>query len=101
MKAIKSIVADIRDELEVAQHYAEMAAKLRDTDATAAGIYAEMARQELTHVDKLHGMAVKLINESKAAGHEAPAAMQAVWDWEHSGMIDRTARIRALLDMAR
>lgn len=101
MKAIKDIVEDIRDELDGAKHYAEKAVRMRDTDMSAANTYAEMSRQELSHVDKLHAMAVKLINEHRAAGHTAPAAMQAVWDWEHSRMMDTVVRIKALLDMAK
>ena len=100
MKSIKHIVKDIREELDGAEHYAEIAAKLRDTDMTAANTYAEMARQELSHVDKLHGLAVKLINEQKTAGVTVPAAMQAVWDWEHEGMVERSTRIKMLLDMS-
>lgn len=101
MKAIKEIVEDIRDELDGAKHYAEKAVRMRDTDMTAANTYAEMARQELGHADKLHGMAVKLINEQRAAGVTPPASMQVVWDWEHERMIDQTARIKALLDMVK
>lgn len=101
MKAIKEIVEDIRDELDGAKHYAEKAVKLRDTDMTASNTYAEMSRQELAHVDKLHGLAVKLINEQRASGATVPTAMQAVWDWEHENMIEHTARIKSLLDMAR
>lgn len=101
MKAIKEIVEDIRDELDGAKHYAEKAVKMRDTDMTAATTYAEMSRQELTHVDKLHNMAVKLINEQRASGVTPPASMQAVWDWEHEKMIDYVARVKALLDMVK
>lgn len=101
MKEIKEIVEEIRDELEGAKHYAEQAAKLKDNDMSRSETYAEMAKQELSHVDKLHGMAVKKIEAHKAAGHEAPAAMQAVWDWEHDRMIKCAAKIRAMLEMAR
>lgn len=47
----------------------------------------------------LHAQAVRLINEQRASGVVAPASMQAVWDWEHELMVDKTAKIRALLDM--
>ena len=62
--------------------------------------YAEMARQELGHVDSLHNMAVRMIEKEKALDQQVPPAMQAVWDWEHEQMIDRVARIKSLLSMA-
>ena len=101
MKAIKEIVEDIREELDGAKHYAEKAVKMWDTDRDAATAYADMARQELSHADRLHGLAVKAINAERAKGVEPPAAMQAVWEWEHEKMIDATARIRHLLDMVK
>ena len=101
MKEIKELVEEIREELEGAKHYAEQSAKLKHTDMTRSETYAEMARQELSHVDKLHSMAVKKIEAQRESGHEAPAAMQAVWYWEHEKMIKCTAKIRAMLDMAR
>ena len=99
MKEIKDIVKELRDELSGAKHYAERAVMLKDVDSSAANMYADMARAELGHVDKLHSFAVKLINAQKAKGVEAPEAMQAVWDWEHELMMDKTARIHTLLNM--
>ena len=99
MKDIKYIVKQIREELDGAEHYAKVAAKIKDTRSSDASTYAEMARQELGHVDGLHKMAVRLIEKAKADGTMTPPAMQAVWDWEHEQMIDRVAQIKSLLSM--
>ncbi len=99
MKEIKLLVEDIREELEGAEHYAKLAAQYKTDDKALADTYATMASQELNHVDMLHAQAVRLINEQRASGVVAPASMQAVWDWEHELMVDKTAKIRALLDM--
>lgn len=99
MKEIKHIVENIREELEGAEHYAKIAAKMKVDNPADASVYADMAKQELNHVDNLHKMAVRAIEKQKAAGVNPPAAMQAVWDWEHEKMVDRTARIKALLSM--
>ena len=56
-------------------------------------------RQELSHSDKLHAQAVRLINAKKSAGATPPAYMEAVWRWEHEKMIDKTAHVHRLLDM--
>ncbi len=99
MKDIKYIVQQIREELEGAENYAKAAAKIKDTRSSDASTYAEMARQELGHVDGLHKMAMRLIENAKSEGAATPPAMQAVWDWEHEQMIDRVARIKSLLSM--
>ena len=99
MREIKHIVENIREELEGAEKYAKIAAKMKADDSTSASVYAEMARQELGHVDNLHKMAVRAIEKQKAAGVVVPPAMQAVWDWEHENMVEHTARIKTLLNM--
>lgn len=99
MKEIKRIVENIREELEGAEHYAKIAAKLKAEHSSDASVYADMARQELGHVDDLHKLAVKAIERQREAGVTPPAAMQAVWDWEHGNMMEKTAKIRTLLSM--
>lgn len=100
MKEIKHIVENIREELEGAEHYAKVAAKLKPTNPTDASVYADMARQELGHVDNLHKMAVRAIEKKKMDGVSTPPAMQAVWDWEHEKMMEEVAHIKTLLTMA-
>ena len=99
MKEIKHIVENIREELDGAEHYAKVAAKLKPTNSTDASVYADMARQELGHVDNLHKMAVRAIEKRKAEGVAVPASMQAVWDWEHEKMMEEVAHIKTLLSM--
>ena len=101
MKMIAEIVEDIREELEGAEHYAKKAIQYKGMDDRLSSMYATMASQELSHVDTLHEQAVRLIQAQRAEGKEVPAGMQAVWDWEHSHLMDRVARIKVLLDTAR
>ena len=98
MKMIAEIVEDIREEMDGAEHYAKKAAQYKDQDRRLAGMYADIASQKLNHVDALHTQAVRLIQDQKSTGAEAPAGMQIVWDWEHKHMVDRVARIKILLD---
>ena len=98
---IAEIVEDIREELDSAEHYAKKATQYKGMDDRLSSMYATMGTQELSHVDVLHEQAVRLIQAHRADGHEVPAGMQAVWDWEHSHMMDRVARIKVLLDTAR
>lgn len=50
-------------------------------------------------VDMLHVQVVKIIQAYRDEHGAPPEAMMAVWNWEHDGMVDKTAKIRALLDM--
>lgn len=100
MKELKKIARQLRDELEVAEEYAQCAATLKETRPSDASSYAEMAKDELDHAETLHKMAVKAIEKQRVAGEEAQPAMQAVWDWEHEQMIDRIGKVKALLAMA-
>lgn len=101
MKKIKCLVEDIGEELESAEHYAKLALQYKQDDKVLAESYAKMAEAELGHVDALHAQAARLIKEQKAAGTQAPASMQAVWDWEHEKMVDHVARIKTMLSMYR
>ena len=96
MKEIKYLVEEIKEELEGAEEYAKHALQYKTSDKTLSDVFATIAAQELSHVDALHAQAVRLI---KASDDKPPAAMQAVWDWEHERMIEHAAKVKTLLDM--
>lgn len=91
MKQIKELAQNMEEELHDAHKYAEMALKYKGDDNSLAQMYYELSRQELEHSKKEHEQAARLIAEYKVKGNEVPAAMQAVWDWEHERMIDDEA----------
>ena len=99
MKKIKWIAEKIEEELRDAEEYSKAAHHYKDSDNELSRCCASLAEEELKHSDKLHREAIRTIQEYRDSGHEAPAAMQAVWDWEHDKMIDHTARIRHMLAM--
>lgn len=99
MKEIKLLAHQIRDELDVAEEYAKCAVKLKETRSADSSDYLEMAKDELDHADKLHKIAVRMIDRQKETGTAVPASMQAVWDWEHENLLDRTARVKTMLSM--
>ena len=102
MKIIKCLVEDINEELEGAEHYAKLATQHKDDDRELADVYAKLANVELDHVNALHGQVVRIIKEWKAtSGQEPPAAMQAVFDWEHNKEIEKVKQIKILLDLYR
>lgn len=102
MKIIKEIVENLKDELGSAEHYAKLATRYKDEDKALAENYAKMAEAELGHVNALHAQAVRVIKDWRTySGKEPPAAMQAVFDYEHDNMIEKVARIKTLLSMYR
>lgn len=84
-----------------AERYAKKATQYKGMDDRLSSMYATMGAQELSHVDTLHEQSVRLIQAQRSEGKEIPSGMQAVWDWEHSHMMDSVARIKVLLDTAR
>jgi hypothetical protein len=97
MKIIKYLSEQIMEELEDAEKYAKAALYNKHTDTELSRMYAELSRQELNHSDMLHTQAVRLIKAEREKGVEPPAAMLAVWDWQHDKMIDHTAKVKHLL----
>ena len=53
------------------------------------------------NVMAFHEQAERMIRKKKEAGVEVPAAMQAVWDWEHEKMMDTLARVKMMLEVYR
>lgn len=101
MKKIKCLVENIGEEVEDAEKYAVEAMRMKADDPELAKVYAELARQELGHADTLHNQAVRIIKAHKATGAETPPSMQIIWDWEHSKIVDKTARIKLMLEMCK
>lgn len=101
MKEIKYLSEYIQEELEDAEKYAKAALRYKDVDREFSQVFAELSKQELAHSETLHHQAVRLIKSQTDKGVTVPASMQAVWDWEHDKMMDRTAKIKQMLDMYR
>ena len=99
MEIIKCLAEYIEEELDDAEKYAKAALHHKDTDRELRQTFEDLSRQELSHSDKLHAQAVRLINAKKSAGVTVPASMEIVWKWEHEKMIEKTAHVHRLLDM--
>ena len=95
------LVEYIDEELHDSEKYAKKAIHYKDENRSLSDMFLQLSKEEMTHMEKLHDHAVKCIAKAKEAHGEAPAAMQAVWDWEHKKMIDHAARIKLMWDMAR
>lgn len=96
MKELKKLIGDMWDEVNGAKHYAHKAVECKEHDPTHAGKYAEMANQELSHVDNLHRMAM-----DHMATHPEHEMMHIIWEWEWDRILDAMAEVKGMLGMAR
>ena len=98
MKVIAKIVDLIEDEIDGAQQYAELAIKYKTEHPRLAEKLHELAGVEMAHVKALHTEATRLIEETRQRDGEPPAAMLAIYEYEHQKQIKHAAEIKALLD---
>lgn len=100
MKIIKCLAENMQEEMHDAEKYAKLAMEYRADYPDLADTFVTLSKQEVNHATMLHNHAERIIRDYKAKGGEAPAAMQAVYDWEHERMIDSMAKVRVLQEMA-
>lgn len=96
MKEIKCLIEIIEEELDGADHYAELYHKYSASDRQLSETFKKVAQQELDHVHMFHDQAARLIREYPK---DPPEAMKAIWEWEHDKMIEQEKEVRILLDM--
>lgn len=100
MRKIAELAELIGEETGDACRYAKMALKAKEAgDQQAASVFAELAKQEAGHADKLHDLAVKAIKAERDSGREVPEGMEAVWEWHHARLMDDMAHAKQLIAM--
>ena len=98
MRVIAKIVDLIEDEIDGAQQYAELAIKYKAEHPKLAEKLHELAGVEMSHAKTLHAEAARLIEETRQRDGEPPAAMLAVYEYEHGKQIKHAAATRALIE---
>ena len=96
MKVIKELTSMIADELEGAEHYVKSAIHYKSEHPGLADVLYEISNQEMRHVMLLHEEVVKVIKTYREKHGEPPAAMQAIYDWEHEKQIEESQEIKLL-----
>ena len=96
MKLIKELVDMIEDELEGAEHYAKFAIQHKSDHPSLANALYEISIQEMHHVSVLHEEIVKVIKAYRDKHGDPPAAMQAVYDWQHEKQIEESKEVKML-----
>lgn len=101
MKLIKTIVTQIKMEIDAAEDYAESAIELKEKDTTLKEMYIKLANAELDHVDILHNAVVRIIEKHKIEKGEPPKEMMAIWEWEHEKQIEEIIEIKMMIEHAK
>jgi ferritin len=93
MKIIKELSEMIEEELDGAEHYAKCALKHNEDNPALANVFYEISTQEMRHVNMLHDQVVEIIDRHRAEHGEPPAAMLAIYEWEHNRQIDKAKKV--------
>ena len=94
MKLIRDLEEAISDEISDIKKYAMWAAELKESHPTLAQVLYNISTQEDGHQAAIHNEVVKIIEEHRKHHGEPPAAMMAVYEYEHRKMIEKMAEAR-------
>lgn len=94
MKIIKCLTEKIREEIQDAESYIELAMEWKEKEPEAAELFAELSEEELGHMNRLHGKVVELIEEYKAQHGEPSAGMMALYEYMHEKNVEDTMRVK-------
>lgn len=97
MKLIAKLSDYIQEEISDAKKYALCALKLKEEKPEVASLFIQLANEEMSHMNRLHNAVVGLIAEYRAEHGEPPAAMKAVYEYEHEKQALAAAEVSGLL----
>ena len=98
MKLLKDLIEKADDTLDEIEWYAEKAHHLKADHKDVAEAYVEIAEMHIKIYNMLHEKMVETIDEYKRQGHEPPAVMKAIWDYEHEKLVKEFAEAKYLIE---
>lgn len=92
MKIIRDLVEKIDDELMDAEKYIKCAYKTKDEYPELSAVYFKLSKEEMVHMQTLHGQVVKIIEAYKAT-NPIPESMQVLYDYLHERQMEWAEKI--------
>lgn len=99
MKIIKCLSEYILEEIEDADKYAQKALKIKGEYPEIAELLNTLSNEEIKHMQMLHNMIEKVIENYRKTNGNPPAPMQAVYDYLHEQAIEKAKDVKILQQM--
>lgn len=98
MHGIIKLIDWIDDEIRMAEKYAEAAEECAEMKKTShATTFAEIAKQELSHYERLHRMLIDKI-DSYTSDKDKYEVIKQMYDYHHKEQMERVAEVRYMLE---
>lgn len=94
MRIIKCVTEKIREEIHDADSYIDLAIKWKEEEPRTADLFAELAEEEMGHMEKLHEAVTELIREYREENGDPPKIMMELYDDLHKKQIEETMRVK-------
>lgn len=94
MKIIKCLSELIEEELNDSQKYVDLALRWKQDDPEVADLFYELSVAEMGHMDKLHTMVAKIIEEYRADNGEPPKEMMTLYEYLHEKHIAHAMEVK-------
>ena len=94
MTIIKCLSEKIEDELSDAQEYIDDAMRWKQDDPEVANLFYHLSTEEMGHIEKLHAMVAKIIEEYRAQNGEPPKEMMTLYDYLHQKHMNHAMEIK-------
>ena len=101
MKIIKKLSEMLDEEIGDARKYADNAVEYKDMEPDLAETFAELSREELGHVGKLHEQVISFIKRAQESGKEIPKGMMEIYEYLHKRQIERVGEVKIILAQLR
>ena len=99
MKILKDLIKHADDTLEEIQEYVREAYYIRQDHKDIADVFIKIAETHISPIyNMLHEKMVSLIEEEKRKGVQPPKEMLAIWEYEHSKLVDEFTHCRVMIE---
>ena len=98
MKILTHLLERAEATLDEVEWYGEKAMHYKAEHKSLADTYNKIAEAHITIYDMLHKEMVNVIEEYKRMGHNPPAEMLAIWEYEHEKLIKEFAEAKTLVE---